>query len=33
MSELIKKSDSQIQRDVEDELKWDTRVIATDVGV
>lgn len=33
MGPLIKKSDSQIQRDVLDELKWDTRVRETDVGV
>ncbi len=32
MAEL-KKTDSQIQRDVLDELTWDTRVKATDVGV
>lgn len=29
----IVKADAQIQRDVLDELKWDTRVAATDVGV
>ncbi len=29
----IKKTDVQIQRDVIDELKWDTRVRRTDVGV
>lgn len=29
----ILKADAQIQQDVLDELKWDTRVAATDVGV
>jgi len=33
MGQLIQKSDSQIQREVLDELKWDTRVKETDVGV
>jgi osmotically-inducible protein OsmY len=33
MDQLIKKTDSQIQRDVLEELKWDTRVKETDVGV
>jgi osmotically-inducible protein OsmY len=33
MAQMIKKADSQIQRDVLDELKWDTRVKETDVGV
>lgn len=33
MAQAIKKADSQIQRDVLDELKWDTRVKETDVGV
>jgi osmotically-inducible protein OsmY len=33
MRQLIKKSDSQLQREVLEELKWDTRVKETDVGV
>ena len=33
MGQLIKKTDSQIQREVLEELKWDTRVKETDVGV
>jgi osmotically-inducible protein OsmY len=33
MVQVNKKSDSQIQRDVLEELKWDTRVKETDVGV
>jgi len=33
MGQVIKKSDSEIQREVLDELKWDTRVKETDVGV
>ena len=33
MNDPIKKTDTQIQRDVSEELKWDTRVKATDVGV
>jgi osmotically-inducible protein OsmY len=33
MGQLIKKTDSQLKRDVDDELKWDTRVKETDVGV
>jgi osmotically-inducible protein OsmY len=33
MPQLIKKTDSQIQQDVLHELKWDTRVEETDVGV
>jgi osmotically-inducible protein OsmY len=33
MTQMIKKSDSQIQQDVLRELKWDTRVEETDVGV
>ena len=30
---LPKKTDAQIQQDVLNELKWDTRVEPTDVGV
>jgi osmotically-inducible protein OsmY len=33
MAQMIKRTDIQIQRDVLEELKWDTRVPATDVGV
>ena len=33
MGQLIKKTDGQIQRDVNEEMKWDTRVKETDVGV
>ncbi len=33
MSTLITRSDAQIQRDVLDELDWDTRVRPTEVGV
>lgn len=33
MSQPTSKTDSQIQRDVLEELKWDTRVKETDVGV
>jgi osmotically-inducible protein OsmY len=33
MAQLIKKTDSEIQQDVLHELKWDTRVEETDVGV
>lgn len=33
MAEYATKSDSEIQRDVIDELTWDTRVRETDVGV
>jgi osmotically-inducible protein OsmY len=33
MGQLIMKTDAQIQRDVLDELKWDTRVAETSVGV
>ena len=33
MSRLTKKSDAQLQRDVQEELRWDTRVKETDVGV
>jgi osmotically-inducible protein OsmY len=33
MGQLIKKTDFQLKRDVDDELKWDTRVKETDVGV
>jgi osmotically-inducible protein OsmY len=33
MSESITKTDAQVQRDVLDELTWDTRVKETDVGV
>ena len=33
MALMVKKSDSQIQQDVLRELKWDTRVEETDVGV
>lgn len=33
MAGLVKKTDGQIQREVLDELGWDTRVNATDVGV
>jgi osmotically-inducible protein OsmY len=33
MSTLLAKTDAQIQKDVLDELKWDTRVDETDVGV
>jgi osmotically-inducible protein OsmY len=29
----IRKTDPQIQRDVREELKWDTRIKATDIGV
>jgi osmotically-inducible protein OsmY len=33
MSQTIKKTDAEIQQDVLRELKWDTRVEATEVGV
>jgi osmotically-inducible protein OsmY len=33
MNKFIQKTDAQIQRDVLDELKWDTRVRETDIGV
>lgn len=33
MAQVIKKTDAELQRDVLDELKWDTRVKETDVGV
>lgn len=33
MTQIAFKTDSQIKRDVLDELKWDTRVKETDVGV
>jgi osmotically-inducible protein OsmY len=33
MGQLIKKTDSQLKHDVDEELKWDTRVKETDVGV
>lgn len=33
MATQMKKSDSQIQEDVQRELKWDTRVNVTDIGV
>jgi osmotically-inducible protein OsmY len=33
MAQILKKTDSQLQREVLDELKWDTRVRETDVGV
>jgi osmotically-inducible protein OsmY len=33
MTQIIKKRDGQIQRDVLDELKWEARVRETDVGV
>ena len=33
MGQFIKKTDAQIQRDVLEELKWDTRVKETDVGI
>jgi hypothetical protein len=33
MNRLIRKTDAQIQKDVLEELKWDTRVKETDVGV
>jgi osmotically-inducible protein OsmY len=33
MAQSIKKTDSQIHRDILEELKWDTRVKETDVGV
>jgi osmotically-inducible protein OsmY len=33
MGNFIRKTDSQIQHDVLEELKWDTRVRETDVGV
>jgi osmotically-inducible protein OsmY len=33
MGQIIKKSDSQIQHEVLEELKWDTRVKETEVGI
>ena len=33
MQPIAKKTDAQIQREVLDELKWDTRVKETDIGV
>src|SRR5579871_2059691 len=33
MAQLLTKSDELIQRDVQRELKWDTRVDETDIGV
>jgi osmotically-inducible protein OsmY len=33
MAQMLKRTDAQIQRDVLQELRWDTRVNETDVGV
>ena len=33
MGEMVKRTDAQFQQDVLQELRWDTRVKETDVGV